>query len=180
MLARMVQSATEQPPTERPVLRRRQRLRSSLTVARVIEALNASFGLIAPSAARLGVDRSDLRRFCREHPRCLAALAEGRSDLLDRARQGLTKRVFAGDAKAEDKVLDALDPHFRGPGRSRPITDDGDYGDGPCYIRAVVVQPIKSGTFVLPPGFDGPVPPHLKLVVSNDPPIIDVEPDKPA
>ena len=43
-------------------------------------------------------------------------------------------------------------------------------------VISVTIGPIRSGTYIMPDGFDGPVPPNLRLVVSDDAPI-DTPPD---
>jgi hypothetical protein len=53
-----------------------------------------------------------------------------------------------------------------------PPPEETDPAAGGC-VTVVNILPIRSGTFILPDGFDGPVPPHLKLVVAAD----DVPPD---
>jgi hypothetical protein len=80
----------------------------TLTAADFIAALEATGGLIAPAARRLGVSRQTVYRATQTYPTVKQALDDAREALLDVAEDNIFRAASAGDVPTSKWLLERL------------------------------------------------------------------------
>ena len=127
---------------------------------------------------RKGADRDAKGHWLKGHARSSPGRPKGALNVVTKSlRESVLEGL--GDVPAFVKTLKADYPPAAAGllAKLMPPSDAEDAAQG-GGVTVINILPIRSGTFVLPDGFDGPVPRHLKLVVNDAP--IDHEPPKPA
>lgn len=119
------------PKPKAPKQRVHRRPNGTLTVARVIAALNASAGIRATAAEKLLVHRSAVTKFIQAHPEIALVEAEIIEDLADMTESKLHEGIRRGEFPFIKLFLESK-ARNRGYGRNVAIT--GANG-GPVEIR---------------------------------------------
>jgi hypothetical protein len=147
----------------------------------VCDALKATFGFVEPAARLLEMDASNLRKYVRSHPRCVAVQIEAKEKIKDLAESQLVQLLNAKDWRAVQFTLLTL-AWDRGYSLPKGTALTGEVINS-VTIGSVTVQPIASGHFyddngrLLGPG-DAVIDPDGSSILGGR--VIDNEPEKPA
>lgn len=112
--------------------------RKGLTVANVMEALQAQDGNLSAAAKSLGVGRSSLYRFIENRPELQQVLADAREASIDLAENALRKAVERGEGWATCFLLKTIG-RSRGYIERQEQTHEGS-------IQVIVKREQRTGT----------------------------------
>jgi hypothetical protein len=127
-----------------------------LTTAQVVVAIVEERGLMAKTAARLGVTYQVLRDYITRREACAMALKEAREQMGDTAEKKLFEKIEQGDVRCIMYYLSTVHKS-RGYGMSRGEADSAFASPNQIYVEQVNVIGVAPGTFLSPEEAKAPV-----------------------